>query len=1562
MMISKREKHRQIFRFLSLLLVLIVVSITVTSVVYPQDNPSLDPKVILEQTVDFASPKPGDKVNFNITYSNPMSRTAHNVTIFEWIPSGLAFISSKPFYDGVSSPDEGFFRWTRGNVMPGGIGTIIVSVMVDNVPVGTNITNTVHLTYEYENATTVEVSSSVSIIVAQGAGVDVYPDEIHGIQPYTNAETNYTVTVSNIGNAPDAFNISLSSIAFDPTPAGKKWTIELYNSTGYLIATLYDEASNNHSSWTEWGTLTTVTLESGESTLFIVRVIEPGGTSGSGDAYIRVLLTATSQFDPYILDTSETTTIVRKNVGITLAPDNANEANPGETITYLHELYNGGQTEVIDLNYTSSQGWIYSFYFMNETALKDTDNSGYVDVGEIAKYEHVNILVKVTAPYGTAASIIDNAVITATGVTTGNYDNANDNTTVKSAPAISVVKELVSPNPTYVGEMVTYQINVTNLGNTKLTRIPLDDTFETISLNFYSANPDPSSYSEIAGTIHWENLTSLEPLQSAVVIVNFVAIAGDDVVRESANVIDAVDQFGNLVSAMNVNTELKIIQLYTLTVTASPPEALGGTFEITWTERGFAHNETFTTPTQITCDENTNATVSNPQDPIVNGNVRYVFINYSVSSPTVTIESDVTIVLNYRTQYLVTFNHTGLDDIATGTVVTINNESKIFADLPFSMWVDNGSTVMYSYEEHVLSGVEGKRFRLDRVEGPISPITVTGPVTVTGNYIIQYKVTFTRTGLSLDATGTVVTVNSSGKTFGDLPFDIWVDTGSILTYSYSATVSSTIASKQYRLDSVTGPASPITVTADTTITGNYVTQYLVTFAQTGLDSTATGTVLTVNGDAKELNDLPFTVWVDSGDSVTYSYSGTVSSSISGKRFILVNVTGPASPTNVTALVTVTGNYKTQYEVAFDHSCLGGDFTGTVVKVDGTGYGVGDLPKSFWWDENSNHNFAFASPLVVNTSKQYVWISTTGLSSSQSGSITATESGNITGNYKTQYYLTMKTNFGTAAPSSGWHDAGSTIQISASAPGVVDGERYVWLGWAGTGSGSYSSTDNPASITMNGPITETAAWRHEYHLTVTSTYGSPTPTSGWFVAGIEITAWVTSPWSEATSVCYVCTGWTGTGSNPSSGITTSATFTINEPSSITWNWKTQYYLSMSTNFGTVSPGDGWYDSGSIVLISAEPPLVVEGKGYVWYGWAGTGAGSYSDLDNPANIRVNSVITETAHWKILPELTIIVSNETIARCDRIMVYGRTLPTHSSTEVKITYTFPNGTQITHTVQTDDEGSYNDTLILGEESLYGLFAQSGEWVITANRLGDINQEAATESTTLEIEAPELSQIPPAVFALIIVAVVAIAYILILKRVNGKKDNHKRWWHATVILGLTGLAFGAVSLALNWMSAAGTATTNGETYLVNISLHPFSPGSVSITEMLRYTGREIPSLVDSAWWNIPKSAGPVITLYLVPVGCILAIVSLYKPKTERQRIVKIVTMVIAGALILVPVAHSLMFVQTQANTIAGASTEYGVGLYIAMIGGLLALLSSLFAARETPIEMTRASATPRKV
>ena len=79
---------------------------------------------------------------------------------------------------------------------------------------------------------------------------------------------------------------------------------------------------------------------------------------------------------------------------------------------------------------------------------------------------------------------------------------------------------------------------------------------------------------------------------------------------------------------------------------------------------------------------------------------------------------------------------------------------------------------------------------------------------------------------------------------------------------------------------------------------------------------------------------------------------------------------------------------------------------------------------------------------------------------------------------------MATNAGTTRPSAGgghWYGVGTQVTISAAAPSVVTGERYVWNGWTGSGSVSYTGNDNPATlaVTMNGPVTETASWTHQY---------------------------------------------------------------------------------------------------------------------------------------------------------------------------------------------------------------------------------------------------------------------------------------------------------------------------------------------------------------------------------------------------------------------------------------------------------------------------------------------------
>ncbi|MEM2926911.1 MAG: hypothetical protein QXO94_05565, partial [Candidatus Bathyarchaeia archaeon] len=341
-----------------------------------------------------------------------------------------------------------------------------------------------------------------------------------------------------------------------------------------------------------------------------------------------------------------------------------------------------------------------------------------------------------------------------------------------------------------------------------------------------------------------------------------------------------------------------------------------------------------------------------------------------------------------------------------------------------------------------------------------------------------------------------------------------------------------------------------------TATANWKTQYLLTVLTdpSGLSPQPTRNPA---GEAGPSNGW----WYDATTSVTltaepiegyiFSYWDVDDvSQGSGVNRITVEMNAPHT---ATAHYTLAG--PGTVTITFNQTGVGSDFTGIVLNVDGNGYNVSDLPVSFTWDIGSSHTFNYYSPLEIGANnKRYVWTSTTGLSTQQSGTITASTPGNVIGNYKTQFYLT-----------------------------------------------------------------------------VTSDYGSPTPTSGWFDAGTEVTASVTSPWPiGATDIRYVCIGWTGTGSVPASGIGTTVAFAINAPSSITWNWKTQYLLTMSANYGIVSPSSGWYDASSVVIISAFAPASISGERYIWLGWTGIGIGSYTGSENPAQIVMNGPIDETASW--------------------------------------------------------------------------------------------------------------------------------------------------------------------------------------------------------------------------------------------------------------------------------------------------------------------------------------------
>lgn len=105
------------------------------------------------------------------------------------------------------------------------------------------------------------------------------------------------------------------------------------------------------------------------------------------------------------------------------------------------------------------------------------------------------------------------------------------------------------------------------------------------------------------------------------------------------------------------------------------------------------------------------------------------------------------------------------------------------------------------------------------------------------------------------------------------------------------------------------------------------------------------------------------------------------------------------------------------------------------------------------------------------------------------------------------------------------------------------------------------------------------------LTVSSAHGNPNPPAGknYYTNGQSITASVSSSVIE-NGTTWTCTGWTGTGSVPASGSTASIIFTIDQDSSITWNWRAT--ISTGTLSGNVRSSTGGLITSATVQYSGQ----------------------------------------------------------------------------------------------------------------------------------------------------------------------------------------------------------------------------------------------------------------------------------------------------------------------------------------------------------------------------------------
>lgn len=590
-----------------------------------------------------------------------------------------------------------------------------------------------------------------------------------------------------------------------------------------------------------------------------------------------------------------------------------------------------------------------------------------------------------------------------------------------------------------------------------------------------------------------------------------------------------------------------------------------------------------------------------------------------------TVSATQTIIFTYYHQYQVTFSAAGLNSDAGGvTVLAVSSTNYVWNALPSNLWVN--STTSYVWANPV-SVNANDQFNL--TAGSSGTVTSSAPISAT--YQEQFKVTFQQSGLDSSATGTVVTVNGAAQTYNNLPYATnWISSGSTVTYSYTNLVTSSAGGKQFRIGSVTGSASPITVNSATTITGNYVAQWQLTFQQNGLGSDATGTVLTIGSNSYTYSQVPQSnIWIDDG--TTYTYTGTVVAS-SGKQYVSTGATGVTSP--IHTFGTVTGNYKTQYKVTFSQTGMDSSAAAnTVLAIGASNYAYNALPTNAWVD--SGAVFSWTSPVSGGTGKQFV-------QTGSSGSSPITASGTYSATYKTQYIVTF-------AQSGLSSDATGTVATVAGAAKTYNNLPFtVWID-ASTGSVTYSftatvtssvtgkqyvktSTDVSPVTGLSNPLTVTGTYKTQWQVTFTqsgidSSAGSNTvltvastnyaynalPTSVYVDSGTTF-SW-TSPVSSGTGKQFAITGSSG-----SSPITASGTFSA--------TYKTQYQVTFAVSpigSGTTSPSGTsvWEDAGSLSISS------IANNGYHFSSWSAT---TGITINSPTLATIGASGTITANFNL------------------------------------------------------------------------------------------------------------------------------------------------------------------------------------------------------------------------------------------------------------------------------------------------------------------------------------------
>lgn len=531
----------------------------------------------------------GHSFAYTVTATVPAHTTIYDAEATDTIPDGLTVTGTTPSTgtaDAVQNPLDGSWdvTWTIGDYTnttdnPQDL-TLQIAVRVDrqyfggaDVQAGDVFSNSVAL--DWDDA---ESGGSHHQDIANATNVTVREPDLDVTKtrddptPAAGGHVNWTIQVTNNGLWP-AYDVTVNDTV-DASFTYDAGTIFGPGASAADPVNLTWYVQDAHGPITPGETVTlgfSVTVDGGVTQ---GQVIQNTATipSYNGDQ--------PAQYGRTYGPASDTSSVTTRAPSLGVAKVVTLNPNPdwGELVTYQVTVTNNGDADASSVSVRDTMPAPYFSYVNGSTSITWPSGSSTADPtgtdptrtwapgATLAPTEQLvlsfQMYVETWAAFGTKTNIAFGMGKDGAGTDLPEHSGTAD-INVKQHPAIAVSKVLNDPDAYVpVGDEFSYTVTVTNMGNTTIPAVPMEDTYDQTYMEFLSATITPTD--PTPGSLGWADISEgagLDPTESASVTITLRALqAGSTPNTDNLAEVDTTDSEGNPVSGEETSAALIITE------------------------------------------------------------------------------------------------------------------------------------------------------------------------------------------------------------------------------------------------------------------------------------------------------------------------------------------------------------------------------------------------------------------------------------------------------------------------------------------------------------------------------------------------------------------------------------------------------------------------------------------------------------------------------------------------------------------------------------------------------------------------------------------------------------------------------------------------------------------------------------------------------------------------------------------------------------------------------------------------------------------------------------------